>query len=65
MTQTLKQSNINCIRNFRAWLYELKKRSESRKINIELERKQAEMYYNGGYSPKMTICDILEIPFEQ
>ena len=40
------------------------KRREEKKLKIELEKDRAMMYYLGGYSPKMTICDLLNVPFD-
>ena len=62
--QKLRQSNITPKPSFKSWMYELIQKAKSKRIKIELEEDSAKMYYFGGYSPKMTICDILNIPFE-
>lgn len=63
--QTLKQSNIVPKRTFKSWFKELRQKAQSKSIPIELDENFAEMYYNGGYSPKMTIHEILRIPHNQ
>jgi hypothetical protein len=59
---TLAQSNIKCVRTLTAWLYETHKIAQKRALSIEIDRQQAAMYFNGGYSPKMAIHDHLRIP---
>lgn len=58
------QSNIKAKRTFNSWNYELIKQSEKVKLKAEIDRQHAEMYYNGGYSPKMVINEINRIPPE-
>ncbi len=56
-------------RTFKAWRYEMKKISDKIKsAGLELgkvestEQEILEMYYRGGYSPRMTILEILRVP---
>ena len=57
-----QQSNIKCIRTFKSWYYEFLKKSE--RFEISLDKEVAEMYYKGGYSPRMVIHEVLRIPVE-
>jgi len=73
--QTFRQSNIICRRTFKSWYYEFKQLCESLKsislyldneefkgMKFRIDRDHAEMYYNGGYSPKMVFLEINKIP---
>ena len=51
------QSNIKINRTFKSWFYELRK-----SFNLIIELEYAEMFYNGGYSPKMTYLEVNRIP---
>jgi len=53
----LRQSNIEPKRTFRAWFYELRQKWMS-----DISAEYAEMFYNGGYSPKMTYLEVNRIP---
>lgn len=56
---TFSQSNIKCQRTFKSWRYELTKKFNK----VPNDRTLLERYYWGGYSPKMVICELLNIPF--
>lgn len=75
--QTLYQSNICAKRTFKAWFYELRQLFSTfksifnyldlktpRELIFEIDREEAEMYYNGGYSPKMVFYEINRIPVD-
>ncbi len=70
--QTLRQSNITPKRTFKSWYVELKEKWKSKvndllnpEIDDFLSKEDAEMYYNGGYSPKQAIQSHLRIPANQ
>lgn len=42
---------------FKSWWHELKVQ-----YRIKLDKTRAQMYYMGGYSPKMVRCEELRIP---
>lgn len=62
MSQKFTQSNIRCIRTFNAWYLELQMRARAKQIQIEIDKKEAELYYNGGYTPKTAILSHLRVP---
>lgn len=64
-SQTFSQTPLPILRNFKSWFTELKEKASRKKIEINLDLVEAEMYYNGGYSPKMTIHEILKVPFNE
>lgn len=68
--QTLCQSNITPKRTFKAWYKELRSliatlSSEHLDDVLKLTLNDLDMYYSGGYSPKMTIQSYLRIPVEE
>lgn len=68
--QTLCQSNITPTRTFKCWYKELQSligvlSSEHKDLVLKLTLNDLDMYYNGGYSPKMTIQSYLRIPVNE
>ena len=61
---TYSQTPMPISRSFNAWRLELEKRKAAVKAQFDLDVENARMFYNGGYSPKMVVHEILHVPPE-
>lgn len=63
--QNFKQTPMPINRTFRCWLIKLNfKMLFLNGVILDCGMAELEMYYNGGYSPKMVIHEVLRTPVD-
>ena len=62
---TFSQTPMPIHRTFNSWLMELRLKKEQAHVQFELDIENAKMYYNGGYSPKMVVHEVLHVPVNE